>query len=76
MNQSFVPPPPISDALRESIWEEFVEDPHTNNLRTLSEKHGLSLKRIDAILRLKGLESAWKEVSPNLSYNELHGFAM
>jgi len=68
MNQSFMPPPPISDALRENIWEEFMQDPRTNNLRTLSERYGLSLKRVDAILRLKGLESAWKEVSPNLSY--------
>lgn len=40
-----------------------MEDPTDNDVRTLSERFGLSIKRIDAILRLKGLEAHWKEVS-------------
>ena len=40
-----------------------MKDPDTYSVRNLAELHGLSLKRVDAILRLKGLEQAWIKVS-------------
>ena len=40
----------------------FMENPARNNVRRIAELHGLSIKRVDAILRLKGLEQHWKEV--------------
>ncbi|KAF8665316.1 hypothetical protein AX16_000336 [Volvariella volvacea WC 439] len=59
MNPSFKPPPPISDALRSQIYHEYMKNPAKNNVRALSQKYHLSLKRVDAILRLKGMEAAW-----------------
>lgn len=63
MNPSFKPPPPLSDIVRQKIYNEFMADPKKNNVRALSQRYHLSLKRIDAILRLKGLEHAWYKVS-------------
>jgi hypothetical protein len=39
-----------------------MTDPEANSVRALAVKHHLSIKRIDAILRLKGLEESWKKV--------------
>lgn len=63
MNPSFKPPPPVSDVLRTHIYNEFMKDPGNNNVRALSQRYHLSLKRVDAILRLKGMEKAWIKVS-------------
>ncbi|KAF8640706.1 hypothetical protein AX17_000362 [Amanita inopinata Kibby_2008] len=59
MNPSFLPPAPISDAVRTQMYQEFMRDPVKNSVRALSQKYHVSLKRVDAILRLKGLENAW-----------------
>jgi len=45
-----------------------MSDPETNTVRTLSSRHNISIKRLDAILRLKGLEEAWKKASLNFRY--------
>ena len=37
-------------------------DPSANDVRALSEEYGISIKRIDAILRLKGLEANMEKV--------------
>lgn len=42
-------------------------DPEVNNVRALAAQHGISIKRADAILRLKGLEAAWKKVRTCIS---------
>ena len=62
MNTSFIPPAPISDALRAQIYQEFMRDPKENSVRVLSQIYHISMKRVDAILRLKGLENAWLKV--------------
>ncbi|KAG6879001.1 hypothetical protein C0992_005983 [Termitomyces sp. T32_za158] len=64
MNPSFKPPPPVSDALRTVIYKSYMADPIANDVRALSQKYHLSLKRVDAILRLKGMEADWTKVSP------------
>ncbi|KAL4070541.1 eukaryotic mitochondrial regulator protein-domain-containing protein [Scleroderma citrinum] len=61
LNPSFKPPTPLSDALRSQLYQSYMTDPETNSVRALSSKHNISLKRVDAILRLKGLEEAWKK---------------
>ncbi|KAI0073951.1 hypothetical protein K474DRAFT_1666025 [Panus rudis PR-1116 ss-1] len=38
-----------------------MANPEFNSVRSLAERYGLSIKRVDAILRLKGLEAHWKE---------------
>lgn len=62
MNPSFTPPPPLSDELRQQIYEDYMKDPIKNSVRSLSQRHHLSLKRVDSILRLKGLEYSWYKV--------------
>jgi hypothetical protein len=39
-----------------------MTDPNTNSVRVLAGRYHLSMKRVDAILRLKGLEEHWKQV--------------
>ncbi|KAF5323422.1 hypothetical protein D9611_005541 [Ephemerocybe angulata] len=62
MNPSFRPPPPISDSQREAMYREFMSDPEGNSVRVLSQRYNLSIKRVDAILRLKGMERDWRQV--------------
>ncbi|KAJ7146274.1 eukaryotic mitochondrial regulator protein-domain-containing protein [Mycena epipterygia] len=59
MNPSFKPPTPLSDAVRSRIYADYMIDPETNNIRSLSQRYHLSLKRVQAILRLKGLEESF-----------------
>ena len=40
-----------------------MSDPMLYSVRTLAAEHHLSIKRVDAILRLKGLEQHWIKVS-------------
>lgn len=61
LNPSFKPPTPLSDARRQLIFDDFILDPEVNNVRALASRHCISLKRVDAILRLKGLEASWKQ---------------
>jgi hypothetical protein len=62
LNPSFKPPPPLSDRLRNLIFSEWIKNPSQNNPRTLSIRHGISIKRIEAIIRLKVHEHKWKQV--------------
>ncbi|KAH7922695.1 hypothetical protein BV22DRAFT_1070087 [Leucogyrophana mollusca] len=41
-----------------------MADPEANSVRELAARHHLSIKRVDAILRLKGLEQHWKQNKP------------
>ncbi|THH12285.1 hypothetical protein EW146_g7762 [Bondarzewia mesenterica] len=59
LNPSFKPPTPVSDALRTSIYSQFMSNPDINSVRNLAGRYHLSIKRVDAILRLKGLEEHW-----------------
>ncbi|KAI7905942.1 eukaryotic mitochondrial regulator protein-domain-containing protein [Cokeromyces recurvatus] len=65
-NPLFKPRPPLSDARRQEIYDAFISDPKTWTVRQLATKYGLSLKRVEAILKLK---SAEKEL-------EMNGFAL
>jgi hypothetical protein len=62
LNTTFRPPTPISDALRSELYRLYISDPRANSVRQLAQRYHISLKRVDAILRLKGLESHWKKV--------------
>jgi hypothetical protein len=43
-------------------------NPDTNSVRNLASRYHLSIKRVDAILRLKGLEESWKKVCAPASF--------
>ncbi|CAO3587136.1 unnamed protein product [Absidia cylindrospora] len=55
-NPLFQPRPPLSDTKREEIYQLYTSDPETWTIRQLAVKFGYSLKRIDAILKLKSSE--------------------
>jgi predicted xylose isomerase-like sugar epimerase len=40
-----------------------MANPDANSVRNLASRYHLSIKRVDAILRLKGLEENWIKVS-------------
>ncbi|KAI9057780.1 hypothetical protein FKP32DRAFT_1597999 [Trametes sanguinea] len=48
-------------------------DPVKFNVRVLAQRHGLSIARVDAILRLKGLEQQWKKQGKQLQTGFLKG---
>ncbi|KAI0778765.1 hypothetical protein BD413DRAFT_511586 [Trametes elegans] len=48
-------------------------DPVHNNVRALAQQHGLSIARVDAILRLKGLEDHWRKEKKPLQTGFLRG---
>jgi hypothetical protein len=73
LNESFRPPPPISDALRTHIYFSYMADPEANSVRALAARHHLSIKRIDAILRLKGLEESWKKDGKSIQTGFMQG---
>lgn len=39
-----------------------MANPKANSVRNLAVRYHLSIKRVDAILRLKGLEESWIKV--------------
>ena len=63
MNPSFKPPPPISDRQCEVMWQLFSRNNSEYSVRRLAKRFNLSIKRVDAILRLKGMEKDWAKVS-------------
>ena len=62
LNTTFKPPAPISDELKDIIYATYMQNPVEYGVRQLAALYGLSIKRVDAILRLKGLEQHWKKV--------------
>ncbi|KAI0756302.1 eukaryotic mitochondrial regulator protein-domain-containing protein [Daedaleopsis nitida] len=73
LNPSFKPPAPISDAIRTAIWNEYNDNPTKADVRTLAQRYGLSIARVDAILRLKGLEEHWRKQKKQLQTGFLKG---
>ncbi|KAJ7665200.1 eukaryotic mitochondrial regulator protein-domain-containing protein [Mycena polygramma] len=76
MNPSFRPPIPISDATRSRMYADYMLDPITNSVRNLAQRHHTSMKRVEAILRLKGLEAAYVKVNKPLQTGFLWGMEM
>ncbi|KAI0257245.1 eukaryotic mitochondrial regulator protein-domain-containing protein [Lactifluus subvellereus] len=73
LNPSFKPPTPVSDALRNTLYQSFMTNPTANSVRNLASRYHLSIKRVDAILRLKGLEESWMKEGKPLQTGFLRG---
>ncbi|RIA98038.1 eukaryotic mitochondrial regulator protein [Glomus cerebriforme] len=54
MNPFFKPQPPLNDHAKEEIWVKFTEAEQTP--RKIGTDYGISLKRVEAILKLKKME--------------------
>jgi hypothetical protein len=60
MNPFFVPTPPLNDKTRTTIYNLYLEEPERWTPLQLAEHFGLSISRIEAILRLKALQDKFK----------------
>jgi len=56
MNPLFKPVPPIADYVREQIYAQYLENPVTIKTRELGVLYRISIKRVEAILKLKAHE--------------------
>lgn len=64
LNPSFAPPPPVSHAVKETMWKLHTADPQKHSVRVLSVRFGIPMERVVAILRLMALEAEYRrEVS-------------
>ncbi|KAL7748343.1 hypothetical protein RI367_006304 [Sorochytrium milnesiophthora] len=58
MNPLFRPAQPLNDRLREEIYKRYSQSPEENTPRKLSFDFALSVKRVEAIIKLKAHERA------------------
>ncbi|KAB5595049.1 hypothetical protein CTheo_1510 [Ceratobasidium theobromae] len=70
-NPTFQPPPPLSDAIKSSIYDRYLQsfqrsafksDSHKKAVRSLSEQFGISIARVEAIIRLKEYQRQYEKV--------------
>ncbi|OMH78808.1 37S ribosomal protein S35, mitochondrial [Zancudomyces culisetae] len=62
LNPFFRPQTPVSDKIKNEIYELYLKDPVANTPRILGMKFRLSIKRIQGILTLKAMEMQHSEV--------------
>ncbi|CUA76266.1 hypothetical protein RSOLAG22IIIB_06172 [Rhizoctonia solani] len=71
-NPTFKPPPPLSDIIKSSIYNRYIEalqplgskpEYHSRTIRSLSEQFGISIARVEAIVRLKKYEQQYQKVN-------------
>ncbi|KAI9255693.1 eukaryotic mitochondrial regulator protein-domain-containing protein [Phascolomyces articulosus] len=55
-NPLFQPRPPLTDATRQEIYETYTENPEDWSIRKLATKFGISMRRVEAVLKLKETE--------------------
>ncbi|KAJ1871667.1 hypothetical protein LPJ55_003730 [Coemansia sp. RSA 990] len=70
LNPFFRPRPPVSDKIKEAIYSNYLEDPVQVTPRFLADKYGISIKRVEAIIKLKAIEHhqiAHKEIVPQVN---------
>lgn len=67
LNPTFRPLAPLADATKTRIFNTYVHNilqPNATDavvVRAISEKFGVSMDRIRAVIRLKELEKSWKD---------------
>ncbi|CAE7147980.1 unnamed protein product [Rhizoctonia solani] len=69
-NPTFKPPPPLSDVVKSSIYDRYLKalqpatsksESRVQTIRTLSEQFGISIARVEAIVRLKEFERQYQK---------------
>ncbi|KAJ3194795.1 hypothetical protein HDU82_002325 [Entophlyctis luteolus] len=72
-NPLFKPVSPLSDAMRQQIYDAYVANPAEKTPRVLAGEFGISMVRVQAILRLKALQTMNEKkgipVQVQLTYN-------
>ncbi|CAO3596985.1 unnamed protein product [Absidia cylindrospora] len=72
-NPLFQPRPPLSDTKREEIYQLYTSDPESWTVRQLAVKFGYSLKRIEAVLKLKSSEKVMEAQGTSLQHSFTKG---
>ncbi|CEL53777.1 hypothetical protein RSOLAG1IB_06558 [Rhizoctonia solani AG-1 IB] len=71
-NPTFRPPAPLSDVVKTSIYNQYLKtlepsisklESRAQTIRTLSEQTGISIARVEAIIRLKEYERQYQKVT-------------
>jgi len=52
-----------AQVIRQRLGDRRLGLAQVDPVRALAARHGISIKRADAILRLKGLEASWEKAS-------------
>ncbi|KAG8712249.1 hypothetical protein FRC11_000599 [Ceratobasidium sp. 423] len=69
-NPTFKPPPPLSDVVKSSIYDQYLKalrpvasksESQAQTIRNLSEQFSISIARVEAIIRLKGYEQQYQK---------------
>ncbi|KAJ7642835.1 hypothetical protein B0H17DRAFT_1104903, partial [Mycena rosella] len=58
-DEPLVQTPTTNISIRSRMYADYMLDPDTNSVRAHSQRYHTSLKRIEAILRLKGMGAAY-----------------
>lgn len=56
LNPQFQPQAPLSQRIKDEVYEDWRSG---TGLRQLSQKYGISLERVEAILKLQEVRSRW-----------------
>ncbi|KAN0065654.1 hypothetical protein ACQY0O_000784 [Thecaphora frezii] len=59
LNPAFNPPPPLRASVKAEIWQLHASDPAKWTIPALSQKFSIGKERMEAVLRLKALETEW-----------------
>ncbi|KAI8921306.1 eukaryotic mitochondrial regulator protein-domain-containing protein [Powellomyces hirtus] len=76
MNPFFRPQAPLSNATRSEVFKLYLEDAQQWTPRALAEHFGLSIVRVQAILRLKALEQKWEAEGKPIQTNLTNGMEL
>ncbi|CAO1632825.1 unnamed protein product [Parajaminaea phylloscopi] len=63
LNPSFCPVAPVSKKVRDELWKLHNQNTRKNSVRHLSSRFGLTVERVQAVLRLRALEQEMKDQS-------------
>jgi len=73
MNPLFKPVLPLSNVVREKIFQQYASDPDIWTVRKLAAEYSISLRRVDAILKLKAQEKQMESQGIPLQTKYLKG---
>ncbi|KAJ1956826.1 hypothetical protein EC988_001148 [Linderina pennispora] len=71
LNPMFRPSAPLPDTIKEQIYKDYRADPLANTPRVLGEKYQVSIKRVEAILKLKAIEHQMIEYKQGAAQKKL-----
>ncbi|KAJ3009929.1 UNVERIFIED_CONTAM: hypothetical protein HDU68_002415 [Siphonaria sp. JEL0065] len=72
MNPLFKPVPPLSDATRQEIFDAYISNPEAESPLKLATRFGISIARVQAVLRLKALQKKMEQTNKPIQVQLTH----